>query len=152
MMPATQRGEAPGESISFVITGAPRTKKNHGWRTIAGHQMPSRAFAEWNRAAQRQMIGMARYAQLHGWNNNVPVNCTALFYRDAERGDAVGYYQALADALEDAQIVKDDRLIVSWDGSRMLKDSVSPRIKVSLQPAELAPVYLGFAAVSLELP
>jgi len=63
------------------------------------------------------------------------VNCRALFYRDALRGDAVGYYQALADALEEAGIVKNDRLIVSWDGSRLLKDADIPRIEVTLDYA-----------------
>lgn len=67
------------------------------------------------------------------WRGNL--NCCALFYRDRLTGDAVGYYQALADALEEAGIVENDRLIVSWNGSQLLKDAKNPRIEVSLWPA-----------------
>lgn len=63
---------------------------------------------------------------------SAPVNCRALFYRQANRGDATGYYQALADILEDAGVILNDRQIVSWDGSRLLKDAVRPRVEVTL--------------------
>jgi hypothetical protein len=56
-----------------------------------------------------------------------------LFYRDAERGDAVGYYQGLADLLEKRGVVANDRLIMSWDGSRLLKDSANPRVELTLE-------------------
>jgi Holliday junction resolvase RusA-like endonuclease len=120
-------------SSYFVVPGAPRTKKNHGWRTKQGAQMPSHAFAEWNRSAQFDLAPIARSLNKP---LAVPVNCRALFYRDALRGDAVGYYQALADAMEEAGIVENDRLIVSWDGSRLLKDADNPRIEVTLEAVE----------------
>jgi Holliday junction resolvase RusA-like endonuclease len=120
-------------AVSFFIPGAPRTKKNHGWRTKQGAQMPSHAFIEWNRSAQVHLAPVARAIKQP---IAVTVNCRALFYRDALRGDAVGYYQALADALEEAGIVENDRLIVSWDGSRLLKDADNPRIEVTLEAVE----------------
>jgi hypothetical protein len=61
-----------------------------------------------------------------------PLNCCAIFYRDADRGDAVGYYQGLADALEAAGVVADDKWIKQWDGSRLAKDADWPRIDVVL--------------------
>lgn len=61
-----------------------------------------------------------------------PLNCAAIFYRDAERGDAVGYYQALADILQKAGVVADDKWIVCWDGSRLKKDSKNPRVEVTI--------------------
>jgi len=61
-----------------------------------------------------------------------PLNCAAIFYRDADRGDAVGYYQALADSLEAAGVVADDKWIKQWDGSRLAKDANRPRIEVVL--------------------
>ena len=64
----------------------------------------------------------------------VPLNCRALFYRDANRGDAVGYYQGLADVLEEIGLLADDEHIVSWDGSRLLLDRVNPRVEVTLTP------------------
>lgn len=121
--------------IRFTIPGAPRTKKNHGWRTKHGKQMPSRAFAAWNKQAQMYLM---LWRTTNGKPElrdpiSCPVNVRAYFYRDAQRGDAVGYYQALADALQEARIVVDDALIVSWDGSRMLIDPRSPRIDVELE-------------------
>ena len=119
-------------SLSFTIPGPPRTKKNHGFRTKSGKQMPSHAFAEWNSAAQIHLLEIRRRLFPAG-ATFYPVNCRALFYRDANRGDAVGYYQALADALEEARIVHNDSLIVSWDGSRILKDAANPRIEVTIE-------------------
>lgn len=118
----------------IIIPGSPRTKKNHGRRTRSGKQIPSAAFEAWNKMAQFYL----RIWCSHNFISDpasVPVNCAAVFYRDREIGDAVGYYQALADALQEARIVVDDRLIVSWDGSRMKKDARSPRIEVTLTEA-----------------
>lgn len=92
--------------------------------------LPSVQFEEWNQVAQIHMLRLQPRETIQQ-----PVNCRALIYRDANRGDAVGYYQALADALEDARIVHDDVLIVSWDGSRLLKDAKNPRIEVTLTTA-----------------
>lgn len=78
-----------------------------------------------------------------------PVNCMAIFYRQKNIGDAVGFYQALADLLEicqdckqkkrkcqcyqfGARVLDDDKWIVSWDGSRLSKDKDNPRIEVLL--------------------
>lgn len=64
------------------------------------------------------------------------VNCRALFYlTPRQRGDAVGYYQGLADLLEKRRVVENDRLIVSWDGSRLLVDAAKPRVEVVLEVA-----------------
>lgn len=120
--------------VRFTLTGAPRTKKNSGWRNKAGKQMPSHAYLWWNRLAQQQL------ALIRSGNTRFPitkpVNCAAAIYREALRGDAVGYYQAIADTLEHGGIVEDDALIVSWDGSRILKDAANPRIEVVLTEAE----------------
>ena len=47
-------------------------------------------------------------------------------------GDAVGYYQAVADWLELAGALVNDKWIVSWDGSGMRKDQACPRVEVTL--------------------
>jgi hypothetical protein len=61
-----------------------------------------------------------------------PVNCAALFYRDADRGDAVGFYQGLADLLEKGGVVSNDKWIVTWDGARLCKDASRPRVELTL--------------------
>lgn len=133
--------ERPFAVACFTIPGAPRTKKNNARLDLRGRRprkLPSKAFEEWNRAAQlhlrlflnRTLLPADTFPIRH------EVNCRALFYRHALVGDANGFYQALADALEEAGIVEDDSLIVSWDGSRLRKDSTNPRIEVVLEQAE----------------
>ncbi len=120
--------------LSFIISGPPRTKKNHGKVIKRGRRkfhVPSDAYASWNKSAQTQ-LAIVR-AGVHDLPFKRPVNCKALFWRHALVGDAVGFYQGLADALEEAGIVENDRLITQWDGSRMLKDARNPRIEVTLE-------------------
>lgn len=122
--------------MKLTILGAPRTKKNHGFRTKQGHQMPSAAYSAWDRMAQLQIMRW----RVEGNGPRIrpidyPVNVEAIFYREALVGDAVGFYQALADTLEKGGIVENDRLIVSWDGSRLLKDKDNPRVEVEITEA-----------------
>lgn len=125
-------------TFSFTIAVAPRTKKTHGrivYIPVKGSSqkrpimLPSEQFCQWNDAAQRTLIFTRRKLKE---SINFPVNCAAIFYREKETGDAVGYYQALADTLEAAGIVLNDKFITQWDGSRLLKDNHNPRVEVTL--------------------
>jgi len=118
-------------ALTLVLLGAPRTKKNSP-RVVGNVPLPSAAFAEWNAQVQPQ-LAIARAKTTQPLPITVPVNARALFYRKTLTGDACNFYQALADALQEGGIVKDDKLIVSWDGSRLLKDSKNPRVIVSLE-------------------
>lgn len=122
----------------LVVSGAPRTKKNHGsviQRGRSRFHIPSAAWTAWTAGATILVNGAPMGLRLARALIATPVNCRALFYRDANRGDAVGYYQGLADLLEKRQVVEDDVLIVSWDGSRLLKDTANPRVELVLEPA-----------------
>lgn len=123
--------------MKLTILGAPRTKKNHGIITNRGANpriLPSPQFSAWNRIAQMQLAKQRTAA--NSWVTIMtPVNVSAAFYREKLTGDAVGYYQALADALEEGRIVENDALIVSWDGSRLLKDAKNPRVEVEITEA-----------------
>ena len=120
----------------IVLDGAPRTKKTSNRIIRAGNRrriLPSKAHERWFGAV------FPKLAQVAGLLAprlplRVPVNVAATFYRDAERGDAVGYYQALADLLERAGVVENDVLIRSWDGSRLRKDAAYPRIELEIFP------------------
>lgn len=70
------------------------------------------------------------------------LNCRATFYRHANVGDAVGFYQGVADVLESHGIVDNDRQLVSWDGSRLRKDKDRPRVELVLEeiPDDLFPL------------
>lgn len=127
-----------GESLSLTVMGAPRTKKNHG-RIIRGKggrpmMLPSKVWSDWCDAmapaleTAMQKAGLDPLAQ--------KLNCQAMFYRDVDRGDAVGFYQGLADLLEHGGVVANDRWIVSWDGSQLLKDKHHPRVEIVLTALE----------------
>ena len=70
-----------------------------------------------------------------------PYNCAALFYRDADRGDAIGYLTGLADVLEYLGVVSNDRLLARWDGSEMLVDRKNPRVEITLTAIEANDVH-----------
>ena len=135
------------ESITFVLPFVPRTKKNSRThvrkRAKTGNMitvpLPSSAYREmegrivaWARGIPGNvLVGCVVWCACE-LNLAQPLNCTAIFCRDADRGDAVGYYQGLADALEAAGVVADDKWIKQWDGSRLAKDAKRPRIEVTL--------------------
>jgi Holliday junction resolvase RusA-like endonuclease len=123
--------------LHLTVPGPPRTKKNSGRIIPRGQHhiiLPSEAWETWRDMAlpwlRREMARLRLAPMAH------PVNCLALFYRDANRGDAVGYYQGLADVLEKAGVVVNDKWIVSWDGSRLMKDASRPRVELELTSAE----------------
>jgi hypothetical protein len=126
-----------------IIPGMMRAGKD-GVRRPVPVLVPSPAYTEWHRAAVYSLkIPVFNLFNNEGFQTiNYPVNCRAMIYRHALIGDALGYYQGLADFLEHnfgteenpRQIITNDRYIVSWDGSRMLKDADRPRIELTLEP------------------
>jgi len=115
-----------------MIFAAPRTKKTHSRIVMAGNRprlLPSATFAAWNRIAQLQLAKFraSTFVQLP---LTEPVTVAAMFYRDKNTGDLVNYMQALADALQEGGIVKNDSQIRIWDGSRLLVDKDNPRVEV----------------------
>jgi hypothetical protein len=136
-----QEPTSSAAAITLVIPGAPRTKKTHNRLVRAGGRhrvLPSEPWQQWASAAA--VTARAHAARRHGpswWLDTFPLagdayNVAALFYRDALRGDAVGYYQGLADVLELLDVVPNDRALVSWDGSRLLLDRADPRVELTI--------------------
>ena len=139
----------PGESITFVLPVTPRTKKNSRRHIKRRSKSTGKTItvplpSEYYETMEAGIISFARSLAgyvfyqprpylLAGLRLAQPLNCAAIFYRDALRGDAVGYYQGLADALESAGVLSDDKWIVQWDGSRLAKDAKRPRIEVTLR-------------------
>jgi len=120
---------------SFTLGGAPRTKKNHGKIIVRGKRVlhvPSDAHQKWFlRAMLDANKARARNPVLYPVPH--PINVSAVFYCEANTGDPVGYYQALADLLQAAGIVGDDKQIRTWWGTYLALDRVNPRIEVMLQ-------------------
>lgn len=75
-----------------------------------------------------------------------PVLIEAVFYRDANRGDLMGFHQALGDVLQTGGVLANDELIKGWpmprDGGLPLrKDAKRPRIELvitAVQPQQPA--------------
>jgi len=123
--------------LSLTIHGAPRTKKNSSRFIVAGGRrriIPSKAHEQWFRGAMQELLLLRAQAVQGG--ASLPLDCPvcvkATFYRDRNSGDLLNYEQALADALEASWIIEDDKLIVSWDGSRLEVDASRPRIEVEI--------------------
>jgi len=131
----------------LVVDGPPRTKKTHNVMARAGGRgivLPSK---NWVRGVKTASIEVEMNVGISStcWQPvalmqpvRSQVNCRAFFYRDAERGDAVGYYQGLADLLEKRTVIVNDRQIVSWDGSRLFKDAARPRVELWLEQVTAA--------------
>lgn len=121
---------------SFDKTGAlipPRTKKNSAQLIPKMKRpllVPSKAFKKWQKGCKASALA-------HGVMIDTPVNCRALVYRDALRGDLLGFLQAIGDCLQHYGVVADDKWIVSWDGSRLLKDAKRPRVEIVLTEVRL---------------
>lgn len=126
-------------TLRLTLPGPPRTKKTSNRLVRAGGRhrvLPSKAWELWRDRCWIETGPLRRRWMVAPLG--VAVNVSALFYRDARRGDAVGYYQGLADVLEYCGIVADDKHIVSWDGSRLLVDRDMPRVEVEITIQEVA--------------
>jgi len=114
--------------------------------------LPSEAYEEWFDAAMLYIPGIKRKLREAGIALPLmgPIHMRALFYRDAERGDLCGFLQAIGDLLQESKVAKtgkrkgniirvgaglygDDSQIISFDGSRLLKDPDKPRIEVTIE-------------------
>jgi len=129
--------------VRFVVEGAPRTKKTSNRVVRAGKRLrvlPSAQHQAWAESAILQLRAQYRTAAREHfvpprWNGepaDVPMKLRATVYRDANRGDLIGYLQAICDALEKAGVVENDRLIEAFDGSRQLVDRARPRVEIEL--------------------
>lgn len=122
------------DSLTLTLYGAPRTKKTSNQILKIGKRLkvvPSKVWLAW-RDKVLASGDMKPWMRL----KDQPYNCAAIFYRDADRGDAIGYMTGLADVLEEAGVVSNDRLLVSWDGTRLRVDRKNPRVELFISPAE----------------
>jgi Holliday junction resolvase RusA-like endonuclease len=122
--------------LKIEIPGTPRTKKN-SQIMVKGRNLilPSKAFSEY----QKFCIGTkTKPGWLMQWGNicyTVPVQVTCFYWFPDNRSkpDLVGLLQATSDILEKAGILENDRLIASYDGSRIMGiDKEHPRAEITI--------------------
>jgi hypothetical protein len=108
------------------------------WQTIGWLHMPAKELPALIDEKQRDSAdGRGREDR----PAKLRLNCCASIYRDADRGDANGFYQGIADLLEKLKVISNDRMIVSWHGSELYKDAALPRVELTLtvKPPSLQP-------------
>jgi Holliday junction resolvase RusA-like endonuclease len=154
--------EIPG----FAVHGAPRTKKTHnrvvqipnkGARRCyaCGHMpsfprvLPSEAYEAWEAAALREMLLVKGLLRQHGVELPIlgAVSVEAHIYLEPaadgklrrDCGDLCGFLQAVGDMLEKAEVIRNDRQIEDWDGSRRHPDAVNPRVAIFISTLEEIP-------------
>jgi hypothetical protein len=117
--------------FTLAVGIPPRTKKNSQRVLRMGKFnkiVPSSAWIEWRNECRAYVATKPELKLLL----SRPMNCRALIYRDRETGDASGYYDGIGDVLEEIGVVLNDKYITQWDGSRLRKDPVNPRVEIVL--------------------
>jgi len=120
--------------LLFTIIGPPRTKGN-SFRVVIRNDrprvLPSKPYTIWFRAARLQ-INLQRVAQGLRAPLERPVHVRAQFYRARAVGDIDNYAKALGDCLQRSGVLANDKLIASWDGTRLLVDHARPRVELAI--------------------
>jgi Holliday junction resolvase RusA-like endonuclease len=125
----------PGRVFRFEVIGAPRTKGNHPVAIRRNQRLivlPSKAYRAWLKNALAQVPFIRQTSGLKGMIV-VPVRVTAVFFRDRKSGDLDNYEKGFGDFLQRARLLSNDKLIASWDGSRLDVDRERPRVEVEIE-------------------
>lgn len=128
--------------VSLVYEGKPAVKKNSQEIVVRGPGerpllVPGADYRRAEREALRQIKAWREWNALPAGeplgSPKRPVHVRALFYLGARQNpDLDGLLSACADILEGADVLANDYWIVSWDGSRRLRDVDNPRTEVSI--------------------
>jgi Holliday junction resolvase RusA-like endonuclease len=123
--PLTESFE-PADRCNLTLMGPPRTKKN----SLVALGVQSPAYRKY-RADALQQLQFAKRLEDRDYN------LSAQFYVDGwgKSADLTGLLQALADILQDAGIVTNDRQFAAFDGSRVHRDHDSEcRTELTITP------------------
>ncbi len=129
--------------LSIVIPGRPITKKNH--QQIVVNPKTGRPFLvqspKWKEYERFCIGGKRRPGWLMQWGNmqiDQPIHVEAHYFLPNRRGwpDLQGLIQGTADLLEKSGIISNDKLIRSWDFSRLHEtiNEANPRVEIIVRP------------------
>ena len=130
------------KEYSFLIDGRPMSKKRN-WVPLCGRGRPrivlSKRYKEWEKGVVDQLwVQRVQYqsSMIGPWEPiDYPVQATFIFYiKKKGRYDLSNLYQGIEDALVTAQILKDDSLIESHDGSRKHIGDEADQILIKIRP------------------
>ena len=122
--------------LTYILYGAPRTKKNSQQihRNAAGRPFvaPSRAFTEYERSCLAQI--KTPYRPI-----SAAVNVKCVYYMPTKhRVDLTNLLEATDDILVKAGVLTDDcaAVVAGHDGSRVLLDRQRPRVEIEIAEME----------------
>ncbi|MDY6893850.1 MAG: RusA family crossover junction endodeoxyribonuclease [Thermotogota bacterium] len=118
--------------LNLILPNSIRSKKNSKiivWRGGKQLIISSKAYRRWEKEA-RESIHM-QMLQKNADLIEHPVEIEAQIYYKGNRPDLSGCLESIGDCLEGV-VIKNDRQIISWDGSRVYYDKNNPRTELSL--------------------
>lgn len=141
------------KKTSNNIINIPYFDKKTGKKRMMNKIMPSEAYQKWFEKAMGMVPDIKAFARREGielpFKGAVWVKAT-FYLENAIQGDLTGYMQALGDWLQERQVdfkknppklkrdgagvITDDKMIASWDGSRVQIDRQDPRIEIEIRP------------------
>jgi len=116
--------------ISITLPGSIRSKKNSKRIFARGKikmVLPSKAYEAWEAEARKEAWKDAIIPPL-----DCPVEVTAVCYCKGQLPDLSGALESVGDCLEGI-VWADDKVIYSWDGSRIIHDKDNPRTEVKVR-------------------
>jgi Holliday junction resolvase RusA-like endonuclease len=114
-------------TIHITIPGNIRSKKNSKRVFCRGKYpvvLPSKPYMQWEKQAQQ-----AARDQFHGAIIDGPVWVQVVAYCKGVLPDLSGMLESVGDCLEGV-IWANDKQIVSWDGSRVIRDKAHQRTEI----------------------
>jgi hypothetical protein len=119
--------------IEITIPGSVVSKKNSKIATMVGGVnvprraiiLPSNAYKKWEKQAQEALWGQVKF------EFNEPIQVTALFFYKGNRPDLSGACESIGD-MGEGILWENDKLIESWDGSRLFHDLKNPRTELTI--------------------
>lgn len=117
---------AKDNPIKFIIYGAPPSMKNDLRRSASGH------FYHADNAVMRYKQDFALQCPAKFKQElTCPVSVNMVIYAKDRRKDFSNAQDIIFDSLEYAKVIKNDRLIVAWQG-RGYVDKLNPRIVIEI--------------------
>lgn len=124
--------------LTIILPGSIRSKKNS--KRIFGRGrfkkvLPSEAYCEWEERARNSMeLQLPREFKLFSSDDLLHVAVFA--YYKGIKPDLSGVLESVGDCLEGI-IYSNDKLISSWDGSRLIHDKKNPRTEITIRLYEV---------------
>lgn len=120
--------------VKLHVPGEIRSKKNskriftnpHSRKKIV---IPTEAYEKWRIDSQKWvMVSIDKQM----FPIKVPLSVEAMIYYKGNRPDLSGAMESIGDCFEGC-LWENDKLIMSWDGTRLEKDNAFPRIEMVLR-------------------